>query len=305
MRCIDVRGLKDIGHTADGPWRLGDDRLLRASSFWGPFDTPQKAQALFDTYRAAHLATAVTPDALELVQVVAHGERSYGVVVEYVRGLGLDAHVAFGSYLPDEAAGEIGALQRQLNQACMPVGIDWKDRFLTWSRALAPYLTRQLGTMLAMLVEAVPADDALVHGDLHMGNVVVKGGRPAPIDMELAGFGFPVFDLAISRSRMYYSAPRQAQARGFDLGPQGECLDTCWRAWLRGYLGDADEGQLERLDRRLAVLAEVENCGFEYRIAEVSADNLSDWQRERVARAAMILADLLPQVDCQDSSLYC
>ena len=99
MRCIDVRELEDIGHTGDGPWRLGDDRLLRASSFWGPFDTPQKAQALFDTYRAAHLATAVTPDALELVQVVAHGERSYGVVVEYVRGLGLDAHVAFGSYL--------------------------------------------------------------------------------------------------------------------------------------------------------------------------------------------------------------
>lgn len=71
-----------------------------------PLQTEADAQAVFDTYHAARLAGASTPDALEVVRVA----DGYGVVVEYVTGLPLGSHILLGSYSFEEAGRALGAL---------------------------------------------------------------------------------------------------------------------------------------------------------------------------------------------------
>ncbi|HET7646220.1 MAG TPA: phosphotransferase [Candidatus Limnocylindria bacterium] len=48
-------------------------------------------------------------------------------------------------------------------------------------------------------LEALPAGDALVHGDFHPGNVVMADGGPVVIDWLTAGAGAPAADVARTR----------------------------------------------------------------------------------------------------------
>lgn len=118
------------------------------------------------------------------------------------------------SYGVEEAGYEVGRLQLWLHAARMRMGRDWKAEFLRLARRLRPLLPPEAGRKLVALVEAVPPCDVLLHGDLHLSNMVVRDGELAPIDMEFVGFGDPVFDLAISRSRTFQIVPSLAGRTG-------------------------------------------------------------------------------------------
>ncbi|MBI2944465.1 MAG: phosphotransferase, partial [Candidatus Wallbacteria bacterium] len=53
---------------------------------------------------------------------------------------------------------------------------------------------------------------ALIHADLHFGNVVFSANRAAPIDFDDAGFGYLMYDVATSLIP-YVESPRWPELR--------------------------------------------------------------------------------------------
>ena len=296
LRTIETDGLKCLGPEEFGPWRLGDDRLLRASSNMVPLQTEAEAQAVFDTYHAAYLAGAPTPDALEVVRV----NDGYGVVVEYVPGLPLGSHVLIGSYSIEEAGHAMGELARELHAVRMDAGRDWNTLFAQRAREFATLMSPESGEKLVSLVEKIPPSNALIHGDLHVVNVVVLDGVCRLIDMEAAGYGHPVLELAIALSRLEAAANRLAVSLGIDRDESDRIWHRMWLALLKGYFDGAGESELNDLNQRLEVLGKVELCRQICANPESDSGHLSDYQRKRVIAMVRRVEELLPNIERLD-----
>ncbi len=291
MRTVDTDSLESLGPNGAGPWRMEDGRLLRIAYNKHPLHTEGEARDVLAIYRACATA-AGTPQGHEVVRM----RGGYGVVVDYVAGLGMEKHLVIGSYSPAEAGRAMGELLRGLHGARMETGRDWNADFRSWTDTLAPLLPDELGKRLVSLVGAVPDCHCLLHGDLHVGNIIVGGGVPTPIDMELAGFGHPVFDLAITRSRTLGNAMREARDRGMDAQMAERIARGIWDGLLEGYFEGAGAHELEEMDRRIEVLSEVEGCCFSYNVEHVGPAGPDERQQARIALCAERLAALLDRL---------
>ena len=206
----------------------------------------------------------------------------YGVVVEYVRGIPLPLHVALGSYSPAEAGQVMARLLRQMHAVRARAGLDWNARLRGFARKLRTLLPEALGDDLVRFVDSLPEPGTLLHGDPHINNVVVRGGNPIFIDLEYCGFGNPVVDLAIARSRLLLD----------DFGFRDKAR-AVWDALLQAYCSEGLPDGMEDPDRYSAILAEVEHCCFRFKMAYTAPEGLSDEQRARLALSAERLELLL------------
>ena len=293
MRTISTDGLKPLRPDGLGPWRLGDDLLLRTSSNGRSLQTESEARAVFGSYRAARLAGAGSPTPVEVVR---SGD-GYGVVVEYVRGCGIGLHILIGSYTPEEAGRKMAAVLRRFHAARTDEGRDWNDAFRWRSHALSGLLPREAGERLLSLVDAMPASNTLLLGDMHFGNLIVRGGEIVPIDMESVGFGHPALDLAIARSRLLFKMPSEAERIGASKNLGERASRSVWNALLGTYFAGAAADEIAGLERRLAILSEVEDCCYEHGMGHVGASGPSAAQRERLVLCARRLEALLPRVE--------
>jgi 5-methylthioribose kinase len=77
---------------------------------------------------------------------------------------------------------------------------------------------------------------ALVHGDVQAGNIVLQQGRPRLLDAEIAHVGDPMFDLGTALAHLEVHRPAAADPSGIERGVQAllegyrtraaECLDA-------------------------------------------------------------------------------
>ena len=296
MRFIDTEGLNSLSDRNTGPWRLDDDTILRTSEDHGrkPLATQEDAQAVYDVYRAVREAGIATPRPLEIVRT----PEGYGVVVEYVHGAGVGLHLMLGLLTNDELGQKLGRLQRTLHAAHTSVGKDWNAEFGAWAHELSTLLPAELGDRLVKLVASIPQQNNLLHGDLHPGNVIIRKGELIPIDMEYAGYGNPLYDLAITCSRMRYNVPRVAVHRGYKVSIESltKMVATIWDAHLRSYFADVSPEELDRISLVIDVLAEVENYCFRFYHKHVAVDEMEGRQQRCFAKVSQRLAVLLPQV---------
>lgn len=95
-------------------------------------------------------------------------------------------------------ARELAAIQKELLQIGIPPGVpDLVDR-LVRKIELASGLTPREQVAAKMLVESLPRGAALLHGDLHPGNVLMGKNGPVVIDWFDASIGHPVADVVRS-----------------------------------------------------------------------------------------------------------
>lgn len=287
MREIDVGALESVGSAEAGPWRLGDDAILKTAEHGEPLQTLAQAHNVFDAYRLAYDAGAGTPRPLEIVRT---GD-GFGVVVEYVKGLSLPVHMGFGSYTPQEAGEALGLLLRQLHGLSCAEGRDVRADFRSYARSLATRLPSHIADRLVSLVDGIPEAASFLHGDVHIANVVVSHGEPCPIDLELCGYGHPVFDLAITRTRLLLNDNTFNRY----VGPDGRLVSQAiWESCFRTYYSGEPQAFLDEMDRMTAVLAELEHCCFKLRIG-AAPEGLSVVQSERVELCASRLDELLDE----------
>ena len=118
---------------------------------------------------------------------------------------------------------------------------DMKETALAWADYVAPHLMEEHGKKLRALVEAVPKQNTLMHGDYHTNNIMVQNGEPLLIDMDTLCMGHPVFELGSMFNAFIGYSELDHQVTVNFFGYTHESAEKFWDMALKMYLGTEDE----------------------------------------------------------------
>ena len=118
---------------------------------------------------------------------------------------------------------------------------DMKETALDWADFVAPHLPEDQAKKLRQLIEAVPKQNTLMHGDYHTNNIMVQNGEPLLIDMDTLCMGHPVFELgSMFNAFVGYTELNHQGSMDF-FGYSHETAEKFWNLALKMYLGTEDE----------------------------------------------------------------
>lgn len=169
---------------------------------------------------------------------------------------------------------------------------DMKEIALDWARFVTAYIPEEQGRKLISLIEAVPKQNTLMHGDYHTNNVMVQNGEPLLIDMDTLCMGHPVFELgSMFNAFVGYSELDHQNMMDF-FGYSFETAGKFWNASLKMYLGTEDEAVCQSVMEKAMVI------GYTRMLRRaVRRPNEAD-SPAKIARCKEMLAELLNNVDC-------
>ena len=168
---------------------------------------------------------------------------------------------------------------------------DMKEIALDWARFVSAHIPEEQGKKLLALIEAVPKQNTLMHGDYHTNNIMVQNGEPLLIDMDTLCMGHPVFELgSMFNAFVGYSEldhQNMMDFFGYSFETAGKFLD----ASLKMYLGTEDEAVCQSVMEKAMVI------GYTRMLRRaVRRPNEAD-SPAKIARCKEMLAILLEKID--------
>ena len=168
---------------------------------------------------------------------------------------------------------------------------DMKETALAWADFVAAHIPEDQGKKLRALIEAVPKQNTLMHGDYHTNNIMVQNGEPLLIDMDTLCMGHPVFELgSMFNAFVGYSELDHQNMMDF-FGYSFETAGRFWDLSLKMYLGTDDEAVCRSVAEKAMVI------GYTRMLRRsIRRPNEAD-SPAKIARCKEMLAILLNKVD--------
>ena len=249
-RKLSVEGCEVIGQGANGKvYRLDKDTIVKVY---------YKADALPDIHRERELArrafvlgipTAIPYD-------VARVGDSYGSVFELLNAKSFSQHIAEEPENLDKYVELYVDLLKKIHSTevrpeDMP---DQRAVVIGWVNFLKDYLDSAKWEKLHALVEAVPVDHHMIHGDYHTKNVMMQNGEVLLIDMDTLCQGNPLFEFASIYNAFvgFYDFDHSATVafQGFDY----DTTISIWKKMLPLYFGTTDSDKLKAVENKSAII---------------------------------------------------
>lgn len=168
-----------------------------------------------------------------------------------------------------------------------------KEVAIGWANYLKEYLPEEIFTKLVSLVEAVPEDLHMMHGDYHIKNVMLQDGEVLLIDMDTLCYGNPVFEFAsIFNAYIGFSEHDHDHVQDF-LGIDWELANDIWNKTLRWYFDTDDEKLLAEYSVKARIIGytrimrrTIKRVGFDDPVGKTIIENCKNH-----------LIELVPTVD--------
>ena len=250
MKTISIEGCEEIGHGANGSvYRIDKDTVVKV------YRDPDALDAIREEREKAKLALILGIPTAISYDVIRVGE-GYGTVFELLNARSFSRIIATEPERLNWCIREFAELLRKIHDTVVPAGKlpDLRETVLGWVRFLLDYLPEAAGKKLTALVEAVPHDDHMIHGDYHTKNLELQNDEVLLIDMDTLSVGNPIFELgSIYNSFIGF----------YELDPdgihrfQGFSFDTAkrfWRGFLSAYLGTNCEAKLREVEDKARVI---------------------------------------------------
>lgn len=250
-RVFSVEGCEVIGQGANGKvYRIDRDTIVKV--YLNPEALPEIHRER-ELARAAFVAGVPTAIPYDVVRIEGGG---YGSVFELLNATSFAKLLIRGEKTVDEVAEMSVKLLKLIHSKTVKPGTmpDMKAVALDWAGFLKDYLPAETFKKLYALVDAVPQDMHMMHGDYHIKNVMLQNGEALLIDMDTLCHGHPVFELA-SMYNAYcgYSAIDHAIVEKF-LGISYETACAFWRKSLELYLDTEDEDRIENVENKAKII---------------------------------------------------
>ena len=168
---------------------------------------------------------------------------------------------------------------------------DMKETALSWVEFVAPHLPEEQGKKLRALVEAVPKQNTLMHGDYHTNNIMVQNGEPLLIDMDTLCMGHPVFELGSMFNAFIGYSELDHQITMDFFGYTYESAEKFWDMSLKMYLGTEDNEVCRSVEEKAMIIGYTRMLRRAIRRPE-EADSPA-----KIVRCKEMLAYLLKKVD--------
>ena len=250
MKTVSIEGCEEIGHGANGSvYRIDKDTVVKV------YRDPDALDAIRQERENAKLALILGIPTAISYDVIRVGE-GYGTVFELLNARSFSRIIATEPERLNWCIREFAELLRKIHDTVVPAGKlpDLRETVLGWVRFLLDYLPETAGKKLTALVEAVPRDDHMIHGDYHTKNLELQNDEVLLIDMDTLSVGNPIFELgSIYNSFIGF----------YELDPdgihrfQGFSFDTArrfWRGFLSAYLGTNCEAKLREVEDKARVI---------------------------------------------------
>jgi uncharacterized protein (TIGR02172 family) len=168
---------------------------------------------------------------------------------------------------------------------------DMRETALSWADFVAGHIPDEQAKKLRALIEAVPKQNTLMHGDYHTNNIMVQNGEPLLIDMDTLCMGHPIFELgSMFNAFIGYAEHNHANIMDF-FGYSFETAGKFWELSLQKYLGTKDEEVCRMVAEKAMVIGYL-------RILRRSIRRFKDAESPaRIARCQEMLANLLEKID--------
>lgn len=249
-RKISVEGCEAVGCGANGiVYRIDNDNVVKV--YYNP-------DALDDIHREREVAKLAlilgVPTAISY-EIVRVGE-SYGSVFELLHSKSFSKILAEDPNNMDWCVREYVEMLKLIHSTEVPEGKlpDMRETVVSWAEFMKEHLPQESGDKLMSLVEAVPKDNHMIHGDYHSKNLVLQDDEVLLIDMDTLAVGYPVFELA----SIY-----NAYIGFYELDPDGvkefqgfsyEVSCKFWNRVLKAYLGTEDEELVRSVEDKARII---------------------------------------------------
>ena len=169
---------------------------------------------------------------------------------------------------------------------------DMKEIALDWANFVSAHIPEDQAKKLISLIEAVPKQNTLMHGDYHTNNIMVQNGEPLLIDMDTLCMGHPVFELgSMFNAFVGYSELDHQNMMDF-FGYSFETAGKFWNMALKKYLGTEDEAVCQSIAEKAMII------GYTRMLRRAARRPNEADSPAKIARCKEMLAELLNNVDC-------
>ena len=131
---------------------------------------------------------------------------------------------------------------------------DMKETALDWANFVSAHLPEEQGNKLRALIEAVPKQNTLLHGDYHTNNIMVQNGEPLLIDMDTLCMGHPVFELGSMFNAFIGFAELDHEETMRFFGYTFESSEKFWNMSLKMYLDTDDEAACQAVAQKAMII---------------------------------------------------
>ena len=247
-REISLDGCEVIGQGASATvYRMDEETVVKIFNPAIGIDRIEKERENAKAAFVSGLPTAIPFDTV-------HCSDGYGTVYELVDAVTLSKFMIDNPDKAPEYRAKYARVMRDMHKASLPdtfqsVNVLYKK----WIRSLDAYLTNDEIEALVRLIDAIPSHDGVVHGDCHVGNILVQQGELVLIDMADISRGHPFFDIGSEYFHYkitHVDGVRQIVLRsvlGF-VPDNDDMTDAIWDALVQGYFEPESEADLRAIN---------------------------------------------------------
>ncbi len=249
-RVVSLDGCEEIGRGANGSiYRIDQDNVIKVYNNADALDDIRHEREVAKLALILGIPTAISYD------VVRVGD-SYGSVFELLNASSFSKIIAQEPEKLDFCVQEYVKMLKKIHGTVVPKGKlpDMKETALNWARFMQDHLPEEAGRKLLAMVEAVPHDDHMIHGDYHTKNLMLQNDEVLLIDMDTLAVGNPIFELASMFNSFVgyseYDHETILHFQGFDF----ETGRTFWRKALEAYLGTSSETKICEVEDKARII---------------------------------------------------
>ena len=289
-RVISVEGCEVIGQGANGKiYRIDRDTIVKVFLNADALEEIHRQRELARTAFVLGVPTAIPFD---VVRIESGG---LGSVYELLNATSYAKLLIRGEKTLDEVAEMSIKMLKLIHSKVVKPGSmpDMKAVALDWADFLKDYLPEDLFTKLHALIDAVPTDMHMMHGDYHLKNVMLQNGESLLIDMDTLCYGHPIFELA-----SMYNAYEGYAVLNHDividfLGISYETASAFWQKSLELYLGTDDAAVLNDVENKAKIVGYTRIMRRTIRRNGLNTEE----GRALIDYCQSVLTDLLPKTD--------
>lgn len=288
-REVSVEGCEVIGQGANGViYRIDHDIVVKVYKHADALEEIQHEREVARKALILGIPTAISYD------VVRVGD-SYGSVFELLDAQSFSQIMAAHPEKLDWCVDEYVSMLKKIHGTLVPKGDlpAIREQAVDYAGVMRDHLPADAAEKVWSLVQAIPQNDHMIHGDYHTKNLELTEKEVLLIDMDTLAVGHPILELApMYAAFVGYGEVNPGNIADFQ-GYSFEMANEFWHRSLSKYLGTTDESRIREVEDKARVLAYVQMIGWEIRNG-----GLEDEQtRAEVEHWTKNLLELLPVVD--------
>lgn len=254
FRKISVDGLQLIGKGMTGSvYRMDEETVIKVFNPNINFDMLVKQEN--DKARNAFISGIPTAIPYDIVRV---GD-CYGTVYELLNAKDLVTVITEDKEHMDEYIRTFAQTVREMHETKIDADKfePTKQKSIQAVGYLASVLTPDEMEKVREIYANVPDRESFIHGDCHIGNVMVQDGKMMFIDFATAGMGHPIFDMGSMYSlfRERANDPKAIAESPILSHFTQEEIKRIWDVYIRAYLGTDDETMIKKAEKQIAGLS--------------------------------------------------